>query len=77
MLSGRRCIRRFTLLTNAFSKKLENHMHSVALFYMHYSFVRIHEKRVTPAMEPGLASSVWSIRDIVALAAQSSRSKTA
>lgn len=68
-LTMRMNIRRFTRLTNAFSKKLENHAHSVALFYMHYNFVRVHQTlRVTPAMESGLAKSVWSIADIVALA---------
>ena len=61
-------IRRFTRLTNAFSKKVENHAHSVALFYMHYNFVRIHQSlRVTPAMEAGLTQRVWSIQDIVEL----------
>ena len=68
-LTMRMNIRRFTRLTNAFSKKLDNHMHSVALFYMHYNFVRIHQSlRVTPAMEAGLTSRVWSIADVVALA---------
>jgi hypothetical protein len=68
-LTMRMNIRRFTRLTNAFSKKLDNHMHSVALFYMHYNFVRIHQSlRVTPAQEAGLTSRVWSISDIVALA---------
>src|SRR5438034_603692 len=67
-LTMRMNIRRFTRLTNAFSKKVENHAHSVALFYMHYNFCRIHQTlRVTPAMEAGLATSVWSIADIVAL----------
>jgi IS1 family transposase len=67
-LTMRMNIRRFTRLTNAFSKKIENHMHSVALFYMHYNFVRVHQTlRVTPAMEAGLATHVWSIADIVAL----------
>lgn len=67
-LTMRMNIRRFTRLTNAFSKKLDNHMHSVALFYMHYNFVRIHQSlRVTPAMEAGLTTRVWSIADIVAL----------
>lgn len=67
-LTMRMNIRRFTRLTNAFSKKLENHAHSVALFYMHYNFVRVHQTlRVTPAMEAGLTTSVWSIADIVAL----------
>ncbi len=68
-LTMRMNIRCFTRLTNAFSKKIENHMHSVALFYMHYNFVRIHQSlRVTPAMEAGLTPRVWSIKDIVELA---------
>ena len=67
-LTMRMNIRRFTRLTNAFSKKIENHMHSIALFYMHYNFVRIHQTlRVTPAMEAGLTTRVWSIQDIVGL----------
>lgn len=68
-LTMRMHMRRFTRLTNGFSKKIENHVHSVALFYMHYNFAKIHQTlRVTPAMEAGLATSVWSIADIVALA---------
>jgi hypothetical protein len=68
-LTMRMSMRRFTRLTNAFSKKLENHGHSVALFYMHYNFVRVHQSlRVTPAMEAGLTSTVWSIQNIVELA---------
>jgi IS1 family transposase len=67
-LTMRMHMRRFTRLTNAFSKKIENHAHSVALFYMHYNFVRVHQSlRVTPAMEAGLAQTVWSIQDIVEL----------
>ena len=61
--------RRFTRLTNAFSKKVENHANSVALFAMYYNFVRIHQTlRVTPAMEAGISTTVWSIQDIVDLA---------
>jgi IS1 family transposase len=61
-------MRRFTPLTNAFSKKLENHQHSVALHFMHYNFCRIHQTlRVTPAMEAGVSDHVWSIEEIVAL----------
>src|SRR5204863_5512640 len=68
-LTMRMNIRRFTRLTNAFSKKIENHAHSVALFYMHYNFVRVHQTlRVTPAMEAGITKTVWSIQDIVELA---------
>jgi IS1 family transposase len=60
--------RRFTRLTNAFSKKLENHALSVALHYMHYNFCRIHKTlRVTPAMEAGVTDRVWSVTDIVSI----------
>jgi len=60
--------RRFTRLTNAFSKKIENLEHSVALHFMHYNFARIHKTlRVTPAMEAGLTEHVWSIEEIAAL----------
>src|SRR5438093_2480663 len=65
-LTIRMNMRRFTRLTNAFSKKIENHIHSVALFYMHYNVARIHQTlRVTPAMEAGITTTVWSIQDIV------------
>jgi hypothetical protein len=58
-------IRRFTRLTNAFSKKIENHALSVALHYMHYNFVRIHKTlRITPAMAAGVTDRLWSIEDI-------------
>ena len=67
-LTMRMNMRRFTRLTNAFSKKVENHAHSVALHYLHYNFCRIHRTlRVTPAMEAGVASRVWEIEDIVRL----------
>lgn len=60
--------RRFTRLTNAFSKKVENHRHAVALTMMHYNFCRVHKTlRVTPAMEAGLADHVWSLDEVVAL----------
>ncbi|MDR0249974.1 MAG: hypothetical protein LBI35_01470 [Burkholderiales bacterium] len=60
--------RRFTRLTNAFSKKIENLEHSVALHFMHYNFARVHKTlRVTPAMEAGLSDHVWSIKEIAAL----------
>jgi IS1 family transposase len=60
--------RRFTRLTNAFSKKVENLEHSIALHFMHYNFARIHKTlRVTPAMEAGLSDHPWSIEEIAAL----------
>lgn len=65
-LTMRMSIRRFTRLTNAFSKKLENHAHSVALHYMHYNFCRIHKTlRTSPAMAAGVTDKLWSIADIV------------
>ena len=67
-LTLRMSSRRFTRLTNGFSKKLENHGHAVALHYMHYNFCRIHKTlRVTPAMEAGIADHVWSLEELVAL----------
>ena len=63
-------MRRFTRLTNAFSKKLDNHKAMIALHYMHYKFGRIHKTlRVTPAMEAGKADHVWSLEEIASLAA--------
>ncbi|SRR5712691_2550369 len=60
--------------TNGFSKKIENHIHLVALFYMWYNFARVHQTlRVTPAMEAGISSHVWSIQEISGLAASSVR----
>jgi IS1 family transposase len=67
-LTMRMSMRRFTRLTNAFSKKIENHVAAIALHYMHYNFCRIHQTlRVTPAMEAGLTDRVWSIQDVIAL----------
>lgn len=67
-LSMRMGMRRFTRLTNGFSKKLENHGHMVALYFMHYNFCRVHKTlRVTPAMEAGLADHVWEIEELIAL----------
>lgn len=67
-LTMRMSMRRFTRLTNGFSKKVENHMSAVALHYMYYNFVRIHKSlRCTPAMEAGVTKKLWSIEDIVAL----------
>jgi IS1 family transposase len=67
-LTMRMSMRRFTRLTNGFSKKIENHMHAVALHYMYYNFCRIHKTlRCSPAMAAGVSNTLWSIEDIVAL----------
>ena len=67
-LTMRMHMRRFTRLTNAFSKKVENHAYAVALHYMYYNFVRLHGKvRVTPAMQAGVTDRLWEVSDIVAL----------
>ena len=67
-LTMRMSMRRFTRLTNAFSKKIENHFHAIALHVMFYNFVRIHKTlRVTPAMAAGLTDQLWEMKDIVAL----------
>jgi hypothetical protein len=64
----RMSMRRFTWLTNAFSKKVENHAAAVALYFMWYSFGRVHQTLgVTPAMETGVTDHVWSVEEIVAL----------
>jgi hypothetical protein len=65
-LNVRMHTRRFTRLTNAFSKKVENHAHSVALFAMYYNFARIHKTlRTTPAMAANITKRLWEIGDIV------------
>jgi len=67
-LTMRMSMRRFTRLTNAFSKKCENHEHAIALHFLHYNFCRVHQTlRVTPAMEAGLADHVWDLDEIIAL----------
>jgi IS1 family transposase len=67
-LTMRMSMRRFTRLTNAFSKKLENHEAAIALHYMHYNYCRIHKTlRVTPAMEAGISGHVWSMEELVSL----------
>ena len=67
-LTMRMNMRRFTRLTNAFSKKVENHAHAVALHMMYYNFVRIHKTlRVTPAMAAGVTDKLWEIGDVVAM----------
>jgi hypothetical protein len=61
-------VRRFTRLTNAFSKEVENHLHSLALFTTYYNFVKVHSKlRISPAMAAGVADRLWEIADIVRL----------
>lgn len=72
-LTMRMGVRRFTRLTNAFSKKAENHAHAIALHFMHYNFGRIHKTlRVTPAMEARVSDHVWSLEEIVVLADKNS-----
>ena len=67
-LTMRMSMRRFTRLTNAFSKKLENHYAAIALHFMHYNFCRVHKTlRVTPAMEAGISHHVWTVEELVAL----------
>ncbi len=69
-LTMRMLMRRFTRLTNAFSKKVENHACAVALHFMYCNFVRIHQTlRVTPAMEVGLADRQWTLGELVDLLA--------
>lgn len=68
-LSLRMGNRRFTRLTNGFSKKAANHEHALAIYYMHYNFGRIHKTlRVTPAMEAGISNHVWTLQEIAELA---------
>lgn len=67
-LTMRMCMRRFTRLTNAFSKKVENHAHAIALHFMYYNFCRIHKTlSVTPAMEAKVTDRLWDVEDIVKL----------
>lgn len=68
-LTMRMHMRRFTRLTNGFSKKLENHMHSISLYFMYYNFCKIHKTlRVTPAMEAGITDYVWDLEDVIMMA---------
>ncbi len=61
--------RRFTRLTNAFSKKVENHAHAMAVYFAYYNFCRIHQTlRVTPAMQAGISDHIWSLEELAALA---------
>ena len=65
-LTMRMSLRRFTRLTNAFSKKIENHVHALSIYFMFYNFVRIHQTlRVTPAMAAGVSDKLWELTDIV------------
>jgi len=67
-LTMRMSMRRFTRLTNAFSKKVDNHCHAVALYFAYYNFCRVHQTlRVTPAMEAGISDHVWSVEELVGL----------
>lgn len=67
-LTTRTNVRRFTRLTNAFSKKVENLEAAVALHFVYYNFGRVHQSlRVTPAMEAGIADHVWTLEEIVGL----------
>jgi len=67
-LTMRMSMRRFTRLTNGFSKKIENHIAAVSLYFMYYNFCRVHQTlRVTPAMESGLSDHVWSVDELIAI----------
>ncbi len=68
-LTMRMGMRRFTRLTNGFSKKAENLAYAVSLHFMYYNFVRIHQSlRVTPAMEAGITDHLWTLEDVAKLA---------
>lgn len=68
-LTMRMCMRRFTRLTNAFSKKIENHIHALSLYYMYYNFVRPHKTLggETPAIRAGVTAKIWSMEDVARL----------
>lgn len=67
-LTMRMGMRRFTRLTNGFSKKVENHAHALAIYFMHYNFARIHSSlRVSPAMAAGVTDRLWSLEDVAGL----------
>ena len=77
-LTMRMKMRRFTRLTNGFSKNIEGHENAVALHFMHYNFCRVHQTtRVTPAMAAGVADHVWSIEEVVGLVAGAQREHAA
>jgi hypothetical protein len=76
--SLRTSMRRYTRLSNGFSRKLQNHEASVALNYFAYNFVRIHRTlRVTPAMAAGVTNRLWDVRDIVAILEAKERAQAA
>jgi IS1 family transposase len=65
-LNIRMGLRRFTRLTNAFSKKMEHHVHALSIYFMHYNFCRIHQStRVTPAQAAGVTDKLWAMTDVV------------
>ena len=71
-LTMRMSMRRFTRLTNAFSKKLENHMYAIALYFMHYNFARPHKSlknpyQRSPAMAAGLTDHIWTTEELLSL----------
>ncbi len=67
-LTMRMRMRRFTRLTNAFSKKLENHEHAIALHFMHYNYVRVHKTlRMPPALKAGVTDHLWTLEELVAM----------
>lgn len=67
-LSMRMHMRRFTRPTNAFSKKIDSHIHALSLYFVFYNFVRVHKSlRMSPAMAAGIADGLWSMEDIAAL----------
>ena len=75
-LTMRMSMRRFTRLTNAFSRKLDSHIHALALYFVFYNFVRIHKTlKVTPAMAAGITDRLWSMGDIAALSDRSAPAK--
>lgn len=66
-LTMRMSMRRFTRLTNAFSKKLDNHIHALALYFVHYNFCRIHKSlKTSPAMAAGITDTLWSLDNVIA-----------
>jgi hypothetical protein len=67
-LTMRMSMRRFTRLTNGFSKKIENHIYAISLYFMYYNFCRIHKTlRVTPAMETGITDHIWDLEEVIGL----------